>query len=141
MPSPRFRVRRAAAGLGLFATKPIVRRAAIVAYRGKCVPTKEAQARERRGGAKYMFEINRHWTIDGSSRKNPARYINHSCKPNAEAVLRNGKMLLVALRDIAPGEEITFDYGPEYFELFIKPSGCRCAACAAKAAARSRRKR
>ena len=141
MPSPRFRVGRAAAGLGLFATEPIARRAGIVAYCGKRIATKQAQARERRTGTKYMFEINRRWSIDGSSRKNLARYVNHSCKPNAEAVWRKGKMLFVALRDIAAGEEITLDYGQEYFDRFIKPSGCRCAACAAKAAARSRRKR
>ena len=78
-----------------------------------------------------MFEITRQWTIDGSSRRNLGRYINHSCRPNADAVLRAGRIVFVALRDIAPDEEITLDYGEDYFELFIKPSGCRCAACAA----------
>ena len=57
-----------------------------------------------------MFEINRRWTIDGSSRRNLGRYINHACRPNCEAVLRKGQMEFVALRDIAPGEEITYDY-------------------------------
>jgi|SRR5208282_3364621 len=142
MPSRCFRVGRASTGLGLFATKPIEQGAAIVTYRGRRIPTAQAQARERRTGAKYMFEINRQWTIDGSSRRNLGRYINHSCRANAEAVLRKGKMVFIALRGIAPGEEITLDYGREYFDLFIKASGCRCAACAAKAKARrSRRKR
>jgi SET domain-containing protein len=76
-----------------------------------------------------MFEVNRRWTIDGSSRRNLGRYLNHSCRPNAVAVLRNGRMIFVALRAIAPGEEITLDYGEEYVELFIAGSGCRCAAC------------
>jgi len=49
-------------------------------------------------------------------------------------VLRRGKIVLVAVRDIAPGDEITYDYGEDYFELFIKPVGCRCAACKRKAA-------
>jgi uncharacterized protein len=40
--------------------------------------------------------------------------------------------VIQALRAIAPGEEITYDYGSDYFELFIKPKGCRCAACARK---------
>ena len=125
------RVGRSATGLGLFAAKPIAKKAYIVTYRGKRIPTAEAHRREQRAGAKYMFEINRQWTIDGSSRRNLGRYINHSCRPNADAVLRAGRIVFVALRDIAPDEEITLDYGEDYFELFIKPSGCLCAACAA----------
>ena len=85
-----------------------------------------------------MFEINRQWTIDGSSRRNLGRYINHSCRPNAEAQLRQGRIEFVALRAIAPGEEITLDYGEDYFDLFIKASGCRCAACAAKGEKRTK---
>jgi SET domain-containing protein len=126
------RVGRAATGLGLFAARPLAKRDYIVTYRGKRIPTAEAQRRERRFGAKYMFEVNRQWTIDGTSRRNLGRYLNHSCEPNAEAVLRAGNIVFVALRAIAPGEEITLDYGEEYFELYIKPLGCRCAACAGK---------
>jgi hypothetical protein len=127
-------VGRAATGLGLFAAKPIATRAYIATYRGKHIATAEAHRRERRTGAKYMFEIDRRWTIDGSSRRNLARYINHACRPNCEAVLREGQMVFVALRDIAADEEITLDYGKDYFDLFIAPLGCRCAACASKAA-------
>jgi uncharacterized protein len=141
MPSRSFRVGRSATGLGLFATTPIQRSAHIVTYRGRRIPTADAQARERRHGAKYMFEVNRRWTIDGSSRRNLGRYINHSCRPNAAAVLRKGRIVFIALRRIAPGEEITLDYGREYFDLFIKASSCRCAACAAKAAVRRRRRK
>jgi SET domain-containing protein len=126
------RVGRSSAGLGLFAVKPIANKALIVVYRGKKIPTVEAHRREQRSGAKYMFEVNRHWSIDGSSRRNLGRYINHACQPNAEAVLRKGKIVFVALRVIAPGEEITLDYGEDYFELFIRPLGCRCASCAGK---------
>jgi uncharacterized protein len=140
MSTPTVRVGRAATGLGLFASKPIAARAYIVTYRGKRIPTIEAHRREQRYGAKYMFEVDRRWSIDGSSRHNLARYINHACQPNSEAVLRAGRIVFVALRDIAPGEEITLDYGEEYFELFIKPLGCRCAACAGESA-KTRRKR
>jgi uncharacterized protein len=128
------RVGRAATGLGLFAVKPITAKAYIVTYRGKRIPTALAHRREREATAKYMFEINRRWTIDGSSRRNLGRYINHACRPNCEAVLRKGQMVFVALRDIPPGEEITLDYGKDYFDLFIAPLGCRCAACARRAA-------
>jgi hypothetical protein len=126
------RIGRSATGLGLFAAKPIAAKAYIATYRGKRIPTAQAHRRERTSGAKYMFEVNRQWTIDGASRRNLGRYINHACVANAEAVLRKGKIVFVAARDIAAGEEITLDYGEEYFELFIKPLGCRCAACAGK---------
>jgi uncharacterized protein len=139
MSSRPVRVGRSATGLGLFATKALEPGAYIVTYRGKRIPTAEAQERERRFGAKYMFEIDRRWTIDGSSRRNLGRYINHSCDANSEARLCKGQMVLVALRRIAPGEEITLDYGEEYFDLYLKALGCRCAACRAKAGARRRK--
>jgi len=97
-------VGRSSTGLGLFAAKPIARKAYIASYRGRWIPTAQAQHRERRFGVKYMFEVNRQWTIDGSSRRNLGRYINHSCRPNAVAVLRNRNMVIVALRDVAPEE-------------------------------------
>ena len=140
MPARSFRVGRAATGLGLFATAPIAKKSIVVVYRGRRIPTAEAHARERRDGAKYMFEINRQWSIDGSSRRNLARYVNHSCRANTEPVLRKGKIVFVAVRRIAPGEEITTDYGADYFELFIKDTGCRCAACASKTAVRPSRR-
>jgi len=132
MSSRKLRVGRAATGLGLFAVKPIAKREYIATYRGKRIPTAQAQARERRFGARYMFEIDRRWTIDGSSRRNLGRYLNHSCAPNAEPVLRGGQIVFVALRAIAPGEEIAYDYGEEYFALYIATAGCRCAKCAKK---------
>src|SRR6516162_1756002 len=51
----------------------------IAAYRGRRLTTKEADRREARG-ARYQFELNNRWTIDGSPRWNVARYINHSCR-------------------------------------------------------------
>ena len=134
MSQPTVRIGRSATGLGLFAAKPFAKRAYIATYRGKRVPTAEAHRREREGNAKYMFELNRRWTIDGTSRRNLGRYINHACRPNCEAVLRKGQLIFVALREITPGEEITLDYGKDYFDLFIAPLGCRCATCAKKAA-------
>jgi uncharacterized protein len=141
MPARSFRIGRAAAGLGLFATKAIARGAYIVTYRGKRIPTAQAHERERRFGAKYMFELSRQWTIDGSSRYNLGRYVNHSCRPNAEAVLRKRRIVFVALSRIAPEEEITVDYGEEYFDLFFRDGKCRCAACAVKGARRRARHR
>ena len=141
MPARRFRIGRSPTGLGLFAIKPIAKKDYIVTYSGKRIPTRDAQHLERYASAKYMFEISQRWTVDGSSRRNLARYVNHSCRPNAEAVLRKGKIAIVAIRNIALGEEIAYDYGKDYFELFIKPKGCRCAACARKASRRRGRNR
>jgi SET domain-containing protein len=87
MSSRSFRVGRSVTGLGLFATKLIKRGAYIATYRGRRITTEEADRRAARG-ASYMFEVNKRWTIDGSPRWNVARYINHSCQPNAEPVLR-----------------------------------------------------
>lgn len=140
MSSRIFRVGRSATGLGLFATKPIKRRAYIATYRGRRISTEEADRREARG-AKYMFELNSRWTIDGSPRWNVARYINHSCRPNAEPVGRKGGIVIVALRRIEPEEEITYNYGREYLSHILREGGCRCAACRKKAAARRAKRR
>src|SRR5262249_47677673 len=135
MPSRSFRVGRSVTGLGLFATKVIKRAAYIATYRGRRIPVKEAERRELQG-AKYMFELTSRWTIDGSPRWNVARYMNHSCLPNAKPVVGRGKIMFVAMRAISPGEEITYNYGKEYYDYFLRNGGCRCAGCRTRAAAR-----
>ena len=135
MPSPPFHVGRSATGLGLFATKVIKRAGYIASYRGRVIAVEEAERRERLG-AKYMFELNSRWTIDGSPRWNVARYMNHSCWPNAKPVVRTGRIVFVALRSISPGEEITYNYGKAYYDYFIRIGGCRCAGCRTRAAVR-----
>jgi SET domain-containing protein len=127
----RLRVGRSATGLGLFATMPIRKGEFIVEYTGRRITTAEADRREARG-ARYMYEVNSRWTVDGSSRRNIARYANHSCRPNAESDVVKGKVILRAIKAIEPGAEITYDYGREYFDLIIKPMGCRCAHCGRK---------
>ena len=138
MSSRSFRIGRSATGLGLFATKTIKRAAYIATYRGRRISTEEAARRERRG-AKYMFELTPQWVIDGSPRWNVARYMNHSCRPNAKPAVRRWRIVFVALRAIQPGEEITYDYGREYFDYFFKNGGCRCTSCRGKAGARRRK--
>ena len=123
-----YRVGRSNTGLGLFATGEIAKGEFIVAYRGRLIPNAEAEKREARG-ASYMFELNSRWTIDGWSRRNIARYVNHACRPNAEALMRKGGIVYVARRRIRPEEEITVDYGKEYFECFLEDQGCGCAHC------------
>src|SRR5262245_4910120 len=120
-----FRVGRSKTGLGLFATKLIRRGTFILYYTGRKLPNKIADELD----TKYLFEINNRWTIDGSTRRNVARYINHSCKPNAEADVKKHKVLITSIRTIQPGDEITYNYGRDYFNAFIKDKGCRCLAC------------
>jgi SET domain-containing protein len=127
-----YRVGRSRTGLGLFATQPIKRGAKIVRYFGPLL-----DSRKKKDDAienKYLFELNGRWTIDGSVRENVARYINHACKPNAESDVRprKRKVVIRAIRNIEPGEEINYDYGTDYFKAYLKPIGCKCAACEKK---------
>jgi len=94
-PKP-YRVGRSRTGLGLFATTPIKKGAFIIAYRGRRITNAQAEKLEARG-SRYMFEINSRWTIDGSSRRNIARYANHSCRPNAESDVVKGGVILRAI--------------------------------------------
>jgi hypothetical protein len=132
-----YRVGRSRTGLGLFATAAIQKGAFIVEYRGRRIANALAKRREARGN-RYIYELNSRWTVDGSTRRNVARYANHSCRPNAESDVIRGKVILRAVKRIRPGEEITYDYGEEYFELFLRPIGCRCAKCLAPRKKRGR---
>jgi SET domain-containing protein len=127
-----YRVGRSRTGLGLFATKPIKKGAKIVRYFGPLLDSKKKKDDAIEN--KYLFELNGRWTIDGSVRENVARYINHACKPNAESDVmpRKRKVVIRAIKNIAPGEEINYDYGTDYFKAYLKPIGCKCAACEKK---------
>jgi SET domain-containing protein len=129
-PSRHLSIRRSRAGLGLFALLPIRKGQFIVRYSGRKIPTETADDLDTR----YLFEINARWTIDGATRRNTARYINHSCRPNAEVYFVKHAIKIRAIRNIKAGDEITYHYGRNYFEAFIKPVGCKCLACARKRA-------
>ena len=119
-------IKRTGTGLGLITLKPISKGTRIIEYFGPLVPNEEV---EKRTG-KYFFELNDKFSVDGSPRDNIARYINHSCRPNAEAIIsRNERIWIWAKRDIKAGEELTYNYGKDYFDNVIKPMGCRCVRC------------
>jgi hypothetical protein len=124
----QYAVRRSRSGLGLFALEPIPAGKRIIEYTGPLISNREV---ERRRG-KYFFGINTKWSIDGSPRSNTARYINHSCRPNANAYVTGRRVWIWSKRRIRAGEEITYNYGREYFDDYIKPVGCKCAKCSAK---------
>lgn len=126
--SGRFAVRnsRPGTGLGLFAEAAIKKGDFILEYTGTRIPTRIADELT----TKYLFEVDSEWTIDGASRSNTARYINHDCHPNTEAEIdEDDRIMISAIRDVATGEELTIDYGDEYFNEFIRPVGCKCASC------------
>lgn len=127
-----YRVGRSRTGLGLFATKPIKKGTKIIRYFGPLLDSKKKKDDAIEN--KYLFELNGRWTIDGSVRENIARYINHACKPNAESDVRprKRKVFIRAIKNIEPGEEINYDYGTDYFKAYLKPIGCKCAACEKK---------
>jgi hypothetical protein len=141
-----FRVGRSRTGLGLFATQRIKKGTKIVRYFGPLLDSKKKKDDAIEN--KYLFELNGRWTIDGSVRENVARYINHACKPNAESDVkpRKRKVVIRAIKNIEPGEEINYDYGTDYFKAYLKPIGCKCDACERKrkkkrAEARAERRR
>ena len=130
--SKPYRVGRSRTGLGLFATKPIKKGTKIIRYFGPLLDSKKKKDDAIEN--KYLFELNNRWTIDGSVRANVARYINHACKPNAESDVkpRKRKVIIRAIKNIEPGDEINYDYGTDYFKAYLKPIGCKCDACEKK---------
>ena len=123
--SSNYTIKRSNTGLGLFALKSIPKGKRIIEYTGPLISNEVVEV--SRG--KYFFGVNTKWSIDGSPRNNIARYINHSCKPNCEALLSGRRVWIWSKKNIRVGEEITYDYGKEYFEDVIKPMGCKCEKC------------
>lgn len=121
------RVGRAKTGKGLFALDNIPKGKWIIEYVGEVVPKDQVNKIK----SKYLFEIDKKGTtINGNVPSNIARYINHSCRPNCEADGPEGRVYISSLKNIKAGEELTYDYGKEYFDEYIKPYGCRCVKCA-----------
>ena len=124
-------------GSGVFAVEAIAAGTRVAEYRGELIDAetleRRAEARSREAGAGapvYFFEIGDGRFIDATDvvADNPARFINHSCDENCEAVwdARERRMEIVATRAIAAGEELSFDYGFGLAGFFEHP--CRCGA-------------
>lgn len=126
----KYKVKRSSAGLGLFAEEPIKKGTWIIEYVGELILGKKEVTDYPAN--KYLFEINGAHMIDGSDRSNTARYINHSHKPNCEVEIVAKRVFVKTIKNIAVGEEFTYDYGKEYVDEYIKPYGCRCAPCQSK---------
>jgi uncharacterized protein len=135
--SPPFEVRASLMqGLGAFATHRIPAHTSLVEYAGERLTPAEAEARypdqpgERHHT--FLFAIDDTVVIDAAVNGNDARWINHSCEPNCDAVIEDGRIWIDTVRDIEPGEELSYDYA---FTLLTRhtPAArrrypCRCGA-------------
>jgi SET domain-containing protein len=122
-------LKRSRSGLGLYAAAPFKKGDFVIEYTGRRLTPEEV---EKSTSDKYFFQVDKHWTIDGARRENLARYANHSCRPNCEVRIYAKRVRIWAVKNIKAGDEITYDYGEEYFDEFIKPHGCRCEKCRGK---------
>ncbi|MDQ6684267.1 MAG: SET domain-containing protein-lysine N-methyltransferase [Pseudomonadota bacterium] len=133
----RFEVRASGVhGKGVFARRPIKSGDRIVEYTGDVITWKQAQKRAPHNPDEpnhtFFFHIDDKRVIDGGSHGNAARWINHACDPNCEADDVDGRVFVKALRDIAPGEELNYDYGlileGRHTAKVKKEFECRCGA-------------
>lgn len=101
-------------GLGAFATRRIESGVRLVEYAGERLTPKEADHRypddEAERHHTYLFAIDDDVVIDASVGGNEARFINHSCHPNCDAVIDQGRIWIETIRCICPGEELAYDY-------------------------------
>jgi uncharacterized protein len=103
-------------GWGVFATEPIAKNKRIVHYAGEKIPNIESVKREVRylkKGHIWCFKLNRLYVRDAAVGGNIARYINHSCSPNCYTRIIGDTIWIIAAKNIARGEELTYDYSTD----------------------------
>lgn len=123
-------------GRGVFARRPIHAGQRLLEYKGERIDWPEALRRHPRDPAQpnhtFYFSLGDETVIDGGVQGNSARWINHACAPNCEAQQTGSRVFIDALRDIAPGEELFFDYALEldarYTAKLKRDYACRCGA-------------
>ena len=122
MPSKLATRRSKIHGNGMFATAPIAKGEKLIQYKGRLRSHDEvdrAYGEEDDNGHTFLFTLNDEWVIDANLEANSARWINHSCNPNCEAVFyedesgnkRKDKVWIESMRAIKPGEELSYNYG------------------------------
>ncbi len=137
MSSRKLIVRRSGVhGKGVFAAAPLGAGERLLEYKGERISWKEAQRRHPHDPDEpnhtFYFALDDGRVIDGNVGGNSARWINHSCAPNCEAEEVEGRVFIRALRDIAPDEELFYDYGlvidVRLTKKLKKDYACRCGA-------------
>jgi SET domain-containing protein len=137
-------------GRGVFARRKIPKGARIIEYKGKRRPTPDFVPEGENGEAApvYVFALRPGVVIDPEIGGNDARFINHSCEPNCEVYTFKDRAYVYAKREIARGEELTFDYqlrkasGAANFKADAKKYACHCGSkkCRGTMLARKRRR-
>lgn len=112
-------------GHGVFAAEFIPPRLKIGEIRGEAITVAEGKRRAAGLHRIMIVEVSSRTAIDASKSTDPMRFTNHSCQPNARLAIIAGRIEFYALRPIAPGEEITVDYGVTHHEGKLR---CRCGA-------------
>lgn len=112
-------------GTGCFAVAPIPAETSVIEYVGERISKAESLKRCEENNP-YIFDLDEHADLDGNVGWNPAKFINHSCFPNCEAQLIEGRIWIIAQREIQVGEEITFNYSYDLEDYREHP--CRCGA-------------
>jgi uncharacterized protein len=135
-PTPWFRLRRSRIqGTGAFAIVDIPKGTRIIEYTGEHITNAEADRRypdEDRATRHhtFLFTLNQRTVIDAAHGGNAARFINHSCAPNCDAVIEHGHIWIDAIADIPRGTELVYDYQfehmPDYTVDDLRFYGCRC---------------
>ena len=102
-------------GLGAFATRFIPEGTRLIEYAGKRMTVAEADARypdvQGERHHPFLFAIDDEVVVDASVNGNEARFLNHSCDPNCDVVVDEGRLWIETIRDVAPGDELTYEYG------------------------------
>lgn len=118
---------------GMFARKDIPAGEKIIEYLGERVSKDEStrrcleweeKARKKGEGLVYVFDLNEEYDLDGNIEDNPAKYVNHSCDENCEAINEEDRIFIYSKKDIEKGEELSFDYGYDLEHFLDHP--CRC---------------
>ena len=119
-------------GRGVFAVAPIAKGERIIEYKGRLIT--EAQADERYGDDEsnhtFLFLLDNDMVIDAYRDGNSARWINHSCDPNCEPMEEGNRLFIHAIRDIEPGDELSYEYNlvieDRYTPAVKRLYACRC---------------
>jgi SET domain-containing protein len=115
-------------GRGGFARVNISEGAKLIEYVGRKIDKVES-LRQCELDNPYIFSITDDYDLDGNVEWNLARLLNHSCSPNAEAQDEDERIWIIALRDIAAGEEITFNYNYDLQDYKEHPCQCGASNC------------
>jgi len=113
---------------GCYTTSPIRKGSRVAEYTGHLLTKQEADKRYKNSPVTYLFGLgDGTMVIDGHSM---TMFVNHSCDANCETEEIDGRVYVVAIRNIKGGEEITYDYclydgGEDEASCNCGSEGCR----------------